>query len=736
MANEFSRKETVADYQVYAGREGSQVDFSKEAEKIATGVQAIATGREDKKAKIQSDTDDVINQLNKADSFQSQTLGQTVLLAAKGLKETLLMQSKLMKKGKISPAEFMATLQTAKDDMANWGIAAKDWNVKYNNKEARQKLDPKTQKKIASPMETAIAEHTLAFGNLDNTVPWTSPTGNVYLVKMNEDGSMPDWETQRDQYGSMNNMNNLLLYQDDNAKYDISSLIKKQTGNLGTFITSTISEYTVEKGGGIVITKEGALQMNEYIQSEGGKKAFDQMVLDVEGVVLGDELSIANILVNRTAGKDRYIIAQTEQEFVNQGGTDIKKWIRADYSTQPPSVFLETGQEDVAKGFVKREILTQLGQSTKKAKGMPGQQPNAANVGSDKIDTKIGGYAAQLADVLTGDTANAENIIRSLITDINNNKADTDASDIVDFDINDDNIIFYKDGEDPISVPRRSATGEIDDLSTTDINEAYNDVDLLNEITGLYKSLTGESANRSQIEAGLKEVKYDLSGKTKRTGRLAGGTPRAAYDLITENQKVNANGDTVLTLLDDAFGDTTGGIVDWFAGDDSAEESINEIIQKSLKAGVKKNIKKSNLGNAKTKLFSNAEADNILTEYIADLDAKDSTGKLSSDFKTGEYANRDLGDEVVIINIAGTSTPILLDQSLSKQKMAALIAEAINNGIQAVNIERESTDKKRASGTRFSVNQVQKANPQQAGENSSVYKARIMKLWADKKLTP
>jgi hypothetical protein len=37
MANEFSRKETVADYQVYAGREGSQIDFSKEAEKIATG---------------------------------------------------------------------------------------------------------------------------------------------------------------------------------------------------------------------------------------------------------------------------------------------------------------------------------------------------------------------------------------------------------------------------------------------------------------------------------------------------------------------------------------------------------------------------------------------------------------------------------------------------------------------------------------------------------------------------
>ena len=308
--------------------------------------------------------------------------------------------------------------------------------------------------------------------------------------------------------------------------------------------------------------------------------------------------------------------------------------------------------------------------------------------------------------------------------------------DIVDFDMNDDNIIFYKDGEDPISVPRRSTTGKLDDLTTTDINEAYNDVDLLNEITGLYKSLTGESANRSQIEEGLKEVNYDLSGRKKRKGRLAGGTPRAAYDLITENQKVNAGGDTVLTLLDDAFDGSTGGLVDWLSGDDAAEESINEIIQKSLKSGVKKNIKRSNLGNAKTKLFSDAEADKILNEYIADLDAKDPTGKLSSDFKTAEYANRDLGEEVVMINIAGTSTPILLDQSLSKQKMAALITEAINNGIQAVNKERESTDKKRATGGRPSVNLIQAKNPQKTGESMALYNARIMKMWTDKKTTP
>ena len=126
----------------------------------------------------------------------------------------------------------------------------------------------------------------------------------------------------------------------------------------------------------------------------------------------------------------------------------------------------------------------------------------------------------------------------------------------------------------------------------------------------------------------------------------------------------------------------------------------------------------------------------ILNEYIAELDAKDPTGKLSQDFKTGPYANRGVGEEVVMINIAGTSTPILLDQNLSKQKMAELITEAINNGIQAVNKERESTDAKRKAGGRPSVNLIQAKNPQKTGESAALYKARIMKMWTDKKTTP
>jgi hypothetical protein len=440
MANEFSRQESVSDYEVYQGREGSQLNFAEEAAKITTGVNAIATAREGKKAKIQADTDDVIAQLEKADSFQNQTLGQTVILAAKGLKETLLMQSQLLKKGKIKPSDFMATLQTAKDDMANWGIAAKDWNTKFIASEERQKLGP-NGKVIASGMETAIKESTLAFNNLDNVVPFTSSTGNSYLVRLNEDGSMPEWETQRDAYQSFNNLNNLLLYQDDNAKYDVSTIVANEVKNVGAFITSTISGYTVTDGGNVVVTREGAREMQDALKGKDGQTRFNTLVETISETVMGDELSIANILVGRSAGADRYIIAQTEQEFVNKGGTDLSKWIQADYTTQPPSVTLVDGQEAAAKQFIKDEILTQFGQSTKKAKGLSGQQPNTAAVTGNTKDVDDAGYISELNDVFTNPNAASSKAILKRLIDSRNAEAERPEDKIISFDILDSMIV-------------------------------------------------------------------------------------------------------------------------------------------------------------------------------------------------------------------------------------------------------------------------------------------------------
>ena len=646
MANEFSRQESVSDYEVYQGREGSQLNFAEEAAKITTGVNAIATAREGKKAKIQSDTDDVIAQLEKADSFQNQTLGQTVLLAAKGLKETLLMQSQLMKKGKIKPSDFMATLQTAKDDMANWGIAAKDWNTKYVESEARQKLGP-NGKVIASGMETAIKGSTLAFNNLDNVVPFTSATGNSYLVRLNEDGSMPEWETQRDAYQSFNNLNNLLLYQDDGAKYDVSTIVANEVKNVGAFITSTISGYTVTDGGNVVVTREGAREMEDALKGKDGQTRFNTLVETISETVMGDELSIANILVGRSAGSDRYIIAQTEQEFVNKGGTDLSKWIEADYTTQPPSVTLIDGQEDAAKQFIKEEILTQFGQSTKKAKGLSGQQPNTAAVTGNNKDVDDAGYISELNDVFTSPNSASSKAILKRLIDSRNAEATRPEDKIISFDILDSMIVVKRGGgQDDLIIDRVSDSGTPDDPNTPE-DESLNILDTETDIMSAIDILTpGKGYSRGRVRNLITSQKINIKPRINR--ELKTSVSKPPLNVIT-NTSTLPSGKTVIKTIEDAIGGSTQGNFD-----STVKDVVDDVVVNAMGGELKRELANQGFGSPTTEVVTVG------------------------------------GEEYYKIKIAGKETSIRISGGETKTNIANKIVDAVNEATKKVNKTREN----------------------------------------------
>jgi len=669
MANEFSRQESVSDYEVYQGREGSQLNFAEEAAKITAGVNAIATQREGRKAQIQSDTDDVIAQLEKADSFQNQTLGQTVLLAAKGLKETLLIQSQLMKKGKIKPSDFMATLQTAKDDMANWGIAAKDWNTKFIKSEERQKLGP-NGKVIASGMETAIKESTLAFNNLDNVVPFTSPTGNSYLVRLNEDGSMPEWDTQRDAYQSFNNLNNLLLYEDDGAKYDVSTIVANEVKNVGAFITSTISGYTVTDGGNVVVTREGAREMEDALKGKDGKTRFNTLVETISETVMGDELSIANILVGRSAGSDRYIIAQTEQEFVNKGGTDLSKWIQADYTTQPPSVTLIDGQEDAAKQFIKDEILTQFGQSTKKTKGLSGQQPNTAAVTGTNQDIADAGYISELNDVFTNPNAASSKAILKRLIDSRNAEVTKPEDKIISFDIFDSMIVIKRGGgQDDFIIDRVSDSGKPDNPNTAE-DESLDILDTETDIMTAIDILTpGKGYSRGRVRDLINSQKIKINPRISR--ELKTSVSKPPLNVIT-NTSVLPSGKTVIKTIEDAIGDTTN--LQW---DSTVTKVVDDVVVNAMGGELKRELANQGYGSPTTEVVTVG------------------------------------GEEYYKINIAGKETSIRISGGETKTNIANQVVDAINEATKKVN-------KKRESKTIMSFKIWKRSNP---GGNFEDYKA-------------
>ena len=680
MANEFTRTESVSDYQNYAGREGSQIDFNKEAQKIAGGAQAIAVGREKRKADIQSTEDEVINQLNQADSFENQTLGQTVLLSAKGLKETLLTQSKLMKAGLIKPSDFMATLQTAKDSIANWGIAAKDWNTKYVDSEARQKLGP-NGKKIASGMETAIKESVLGFNNLNDVVPWTAPTGNGYLVRMNEDGSMPDWETQRDQYGSMNNMNNLLLYQDDNAKYDLSSLVANEKKNVGAFITSTITGYTVEKGGNVVVTTEGARQMEDALKGKDGQTNFNNLVKSISGTILYDDLSMANVLVNRSFGDDRYIIAQTEQEFADKGGTDLSKWIEADYSTQPPSVKLLAEQKTATEKYVEDEILTQFGQKTTINKGLSGQQPNTASVTGTKADIDDAGYISELNDVFTNPNAASSKAILKRLIDSRNAQATKPEDKIISFDILDSMIVVKRGGGmDDLIIDRVSDSGNPDNPNTAE-DESLNILDTETDIMSAIDILTpGQGYSRGRVRGLISSEKIDIRKRINRELKTSVAQP--PLDFIV-NTSTMPSGVTIIKSLEKAIGDYTT-----LNTDDAVTKAIDDVIVGGMGGELKQDLVKQGYGSPTTELVQGNTRD-------------------------GSGAIIDNGEEYYLINMAGKETFIKVSGGETKTNIANGVIDAINEATKIVN-------KKRENKTLQTFNIWKRSNP---GKNYIDYKA-------------
>ena len=652
MANEFTRKETVADYQTYAGQKDSQIDFSAEADKITTAVKKVATDRETKKKKIQTETDDILTQLAKAEAYSSQTVQQTVLMQANNIKRDVLQFYKDVKIGKRKLADYQAYMQTSRDSIIKSGIAAKHWEENFIEQEARQKLG-EDGIKIASGTETYISLNVFGDNILKNSVPYSSPSGEQFLVTMNVDENgtktMPDFDTERHKYKPGSSMQLWQNYQDDGNKYDIASLVKKSNANIGTFITSRISGYTTSDGGGVVMTREGAQQMDEYLNTTDGKKAFDLLMEDTVAVVLSSDLSVANALEQRSkAGPGKYIIAQTEKEFREKGGTDLSKFLRIVATDKPPTYpDLTEEQRNVAAGMVEREFLTQLGQSTKNTKGMPGQQDTASTSGTETKDIDDAGYISEINDIFTNpNTAKSKAIIKRLV-DSRNAEATTPEDRIRAINIEEERIIVKRGGGlDDLIIDRISDSGIADDPNTPDVDESIINISTEDDVMSLIDILTPgkKGFSRSRVRKLIESQNITLG--EKRAGGIDITVARTPLPLMTNTTEL-PSGESILSSFQESFGSTTRGNLDG-----TIIKAIDDAIVGAMTKTLKRNISEYGLGDAKTKKVK--------------IDGKD-------------YLN---------VTMAGFERDILLDDNNTKEAIAGDIVGIINEATKLVNEKR------------------------------------------------
>ena len=750
MANEFSRKESALDYQIYQGRENTQVNWNQMARGINKTFNKIAEDREARKKEIDDETDAVLNQLEKADAYNSKTLGDQVNMLATQMREQVTTLNGIVKRGGMKPAEFLQFIQKAKDNIANWGIASKDWDASFVKATERQQFG-EDGVKIASATESFIKDQLQSFGNLNNVVPWLSPKGNVYSVRMIDDGNgnqiMPDYDSHPENYLPYSSINNKINYEDNGNKYDVKTLVANNVDDIGTFITSYIEDYTLLEGGGAVVTTEGARQMNSILKDENGEayQAFDALRESiVDTVVLTDGPgsvgesqipNVANIIEQHgIKGKDGnlYKFAQSEEQFRQlYPNSSIDNFIKVDVGTTPPTYTYTEDMIEAARDYVRLQVESQVGYKREKAGFKTGQQESSSSAAkAEKLDI-IGGEAGQIADILTADQANATAIMQTLISDLNTDVEPGAAGRITNFDIQPTTIDIFRDGLPPVSIERAAqSTQDVNQDGVVDSKDK-DPVSLLNEITSLYKTLTGKDATRVQIEKALEQQGYDVDVLKKSGIVVSGkGTQEAIGADYTDSTKIDADGTTLFDLVEDELGGggpgSETGLGGIFTTDTTDRNQLATIFRKAMKKSLKTNLA-TIFPDEKVKmtLISDNKADASVQEYVKDRLPSGATSEEIAAETNRLFPNRSGGDEVVMIRIAGKNTLFQLDNdNYTNSDVSNEIARILNEAANRVNTVR-------ASSGRLSAMEIRAANPRKEGESRQEYNQRMKKLFTD-----
>ena len=123
----------MATYYKYQKRdEGAQIDWATIGKNISDGLFEEVKVREQKKEKIQKDTNEAITFLNQYELGSSQSANQFIMNSSAQARDYLSMQNKLLKQGLLKPSDYNLGMQTLKDDYTQLSTAMKNFNTTYS----------------------------------------------------------------------------------------------------------------------------------------------------------------------------------------------------------------------------------------------------------------------------------------------------------------------------------------------------------------------------------------------------------------------------------------------------------------------------------------------------------------------------------------------------------------------------------------------------------------------------
>lgn len=240
----------MATYYKYQKRdEGAQIDWATIGKNISDGLFEEVKVREQKKEKIQKDTNEAITFLNEYELGSSQSANQFIMNSSAQARDYLSMQNKLLKQGALKPSDYNLGMQTLKDDYTQLSTAMKNFNTTYS--EALGNLNDPSKK--ASKQYEKLMERYFGFADLSNKTTVVNPVdGRLYIATIGKDGQIDKNPSKLMSVSSIQNQASPFL-----GEYDLNGAVK-------TFV-DTLGEYVVA---GEILTKSSIKQNDSYKEAE------------------------------------------------------------------------------------------------------------------------------------------------------------------------------------------------------------------------------------------------------------------------------------------------------------------------------------------------------------------------------------------------------------------------------------------------------------------------------------
>ncbi|QDP54094.1 MAG: hypothetical protein GOVbin1629_30 [Prokaryotic dsDNA virus sp.] len=385
----------------------TQVDWNAVTTGLTDTINKIRDDRESRKAEIEKKTRETMNQLQDLEQYDNQSLNSKIIGMGGEAGNYIQSQNDLMRRGLISPSEFLQNTQNVQDNFKNVKNAFAKFDKDFQNAQLR------VQNNESNIAEQYEMEGIAGFGNLANMDYYVNPTtGTLSFVKKQFDPETGEPIPMTDEYladpANHLSMNTINVRLNSKSNYQSTSeAVSSEVEKLGEIVT-------VDPG-----TRQSVTTYEDWFQLEGSEELMNDLI----GTVINNDQQKISVLqdmgyTTESFTQDPAVAAEDPSKILMIPAKDGSGRLVPQFNEE---------QEAEMEQYVRNRFAAQI---SKKAGFTKGTQPvqsrpkTATEIGRDDRERDRTSLYQNNVDLVTGDGPLATKAATQLTNIYNNNRGD------------------------------------------------------------------------------------------------------------------------------------------------------------------------------------------------------------------------------------------------------------------------------------------------------------------------